>query len=156
TGAAGLNAVPVLLKNCATTYAKFPSLTPPWLAGDFSVPPALLLPLLLLGWAAPFAMGLCTAWLVQARDGWGDLSAGGTPALAASLSSYAALFGWMVVTATVIVPSIADLTLLGEAAKAPPALAGQPAPHPADILVERYPDLREAAPDERGGLVFAK
>jgi hypothetical protein len=156
TGGVAVNAVPVLLKNCAATYAKYPSLKAPWLSGQFDAPLALAIPLVLLGVAAPFAMGLATAWLVRAKDRWGDLSAGLLTGLTASIASYAATFGWMVILATVIVPSIADLTLFGNAVKTPPATTGQTAGHPSDVLAERYPDLQDTPPDQRGGLFFPK
>src|SRR5262249_17121628 len=72
----GLMGVVVLLRNCAATYDKFPSLARPWLARDLGLPEWLILPLSLLGCVLPFAMGLATVWLVRPRDFWADLSAG--------------------------------------------------------------------------------
>src|SRR5205807_822775 len=62
------SAMAPLLRNVANTYAKYPSVEPPWLARDISLPGAILIPLLILGVAAPFSMGLVTAWLVRSKD----------------------------------------------------------------------------------------
>jgi hypothetical protein len=63
-------AVLPLLKNISVTYAGFPSLQPPWLARDISPPYAVLIPLAVVGFVAPFGMGLATAWLVRSEDRW--------------------------------------------------------------------------------------
>jgi hypothetical protein len=144
--------VSTLLKNVAATYAQYPSLTPPWLARDFSVPDALVLPLTLLGFAGLLAMGLATAWCVRSKDVWGDASAGMTTALTGTLTAYAAGIGWAVTLALVVVPSIADFTLFGEATRTSDLVTG----HPTDVLVASYPDLVALPPDERGRAFFAK
>lgn len=141
-----------LLKNCASTYAAFPSVQPPSLARDFEPPAAVLVPLVALGILAPFAMGLVTAWLVRGRDRWSEVSAGLTTALVGSAAAYVVGIGWAFSLAMVVVPSLADLTLLGDATKAPAADAAAPS----DVLVQRYPDLGAKPADERGGVLFAK
>src|SRR6266487_394724 len=70
-----------LLKNVSNTYAEYPSLQPPWLARDISLPYVVLIPLAALGVVAPFGMGLATACLVRSKDRWGEVSAGLTTAL---------------------------------------------------------------------------
>src|SRR5438445_7265180 len=103
-----LSALAPLLKNVANTYAKYPSLQPPWLARDVQLPHVILIPLAILGVVAPLGMGLATAWLVRSKDRWGDVSAGLTTALTSSLAAYVVGIGWAVTMATVVVPSISD------------------------------------------------
>ena len=141
-----------ILKNCAATYAKFPSQSPSWLFFDITLPRLLQLPLLLIALAAPFGMGLATAWLVRGRDRWGQLAAGLTTALTSSFMAYFLWIGCHVSVASVIVPSIPDLTLLADATKQPVVASGVPS----DVLAERYTDLKETPPEERGGIFFAK
>jgi hypothetical protein len=141
-----------LLKNVGNTYAQYPSLQTPWLAGAVSMPSVLRVPLLILGFAGPLAMGLATAWLVRSRDRWAEVTAGLTTALTSSLAAYMVGLGWSVTLALVVVPSISDLTLLGNATQAPAQANG----HPSDVLAERYPDLRDVPANERGGQFFAK
>ena len=145
----------VLLRNCAATYAYFPSLPRPSLAVDLTVQDWLLVPLAVIGAVLPFLMGLATYWLVRPRDIWGDVSAGLTTALASTLSSFAGGIGWAVILALTVVPSIADLTWWGDATRKPAAVEG-PLAHPSAVLVEHYSDLAELPPDERGGRFMAK
>jgi hypothetical protein len=154
SGAALLSFV-VLLRNCADTYAHFPSLVRPSMAMDLSVLDRFLVPLAVLGTTLPFLMGLATYWLVRPRDVWGDISAGITTALSSTLSSFAAGIGWAVILALTVVPSIADLTWFGNATRQPAAVEG-PLAHPSTVLVEHYPDLADLPPDERGGRFMAK
>lgn len=79
-----------LFKNVAKTYAEFPSLQPPALARDITLPTVVLIPLVILGFVAPFGMGLATAWLVRAKDRWGEVSAGLTTALTSTLAAHVA------------------------------------------------------------------
>jgi hypothetical protein len=152
TGCVGLTAMAALFKNVAKTYANFPSIKPPWLSQDLDLPMPILAGLFVLGFAGPLLMGLATARLVRSSDAWGDLSAGLTTCLASTLSSYAITIGAAVSIALVIVPSIADFTLVGELAKTPLQASAQPS----DVLVQRYPELRDLPVNERGGVFFAK
>lgn len=52
----------------------------------------------------------------------------------------------------VVVPSIADMTLFGNATKTPAEATAKPS----DVLAERYPDLKDQPEDQRGGKFFAK
>jgi hypothetical protein len=55
------------------------------------------------------------------------------------------------------VPSIADLTLMGDSIRAPIAgVSTEPPVHPSQRLVERYPELAQVPADERGGVFMAK
>jgi hypothetical protein len=154
-GGAALLSFLVLLRNCAATYAHFPSLPSPLLAVDATLPNWLVGLLAVLGIALPFTMGLATIWLVRPADFWADVSAGLTTALASTLSSLAAGIGWGAVLAMAVVPSIADLTWLGNATRTPAGVEGQAA-HPSGSLVEHYPDLADQPADERGGRFMAK
>jgi hypothetical protein len=156
TAGVALQAIVVLLHNCSETYAKFPNVPRPWLAVDLDLPLWVLLPLGVLGCVVPYAMGLVNVWLVRPRDAWADLSAGITAGLAGTLAAYAAGIGWAALLALTIVPSISDLTLLGNAARLPPAEESQSAKHPSEVLVERYPELGAVAANERGPRFFPK
>ncbi|QJW97837.1 hypothetical protein [Frigoriglobus tundricola] len=141
-----------LLKNASMTYAAFPSEQPPWLVRDISLPPVIGVVFALIGLVAPFAMGLATAWLVRERDRWGEISAGLTTGLMGSLAAYVVGIGWAVTLAMAVVPSIADLTLLGESTRAPTEATAAPS----DRLAQKYPDLKDKPADERGLVFFSK
>jgi hypothetical protein len=152
-GLTGLLTLPViepLCRNMADTYANYPSLERPRLAFYFSMPWWLSVLAVVVGTAAPVGMGALAVWLARPRDVWGDLSAGITAALAGTLAALVSGFGWLVVLAMVVVPSISDLTLLGDAVR--PAGAA----HPSEVLAKRYPDLRAIEPDRRGAKVMPK
>lgn len=146
------SALVTLLKNVANTYAKYPGVETPWLARDLTLPTLLVIPVVVLGAVGPLGMGLATAWLVRSKDRWGDVSAGMTTALTSSLAAYVVSIGWAVTVATVVVPSIADLTLFGNSTRAPTEATGKPS----DVLAERYLDLKETPADDRGAVFFAK
>jgi hypothetical protein len=139
-----------VLRSAASTYARFPGVERPWMAADVPLPGGVALTLGLLGTAGLLLMGLVTALVARPRDRWEDVSAGLGTGLAATLAGYFCGIGWMAATAAVIVPSIADMTLLGTAAR--PAAEGRSA----DPLVQRYPDLAGIEPADRGPLVAAK
>jgi hypothetical protein len=97
--------------------------------------------LILLGLAGLVSIGAVAVWLARARDIWADVSAGLSAALAATISAFAFGVGWPIVLATVVVPSIADLTLLSE---------------PKQSISEQYPDLRQVEPERRERLLMPK
>jgi hypothetical protein len=143
----GLAALPTaapLSNNVAHTYDSFPSLPVPSVASDVQFHPALQAAALILGFGVPILTGAFVVWLARPRDVWEDASAGVTAALAAALSAFASCIGWAFMLAFVIVPSIYDLTLLSESRQ-----------QGAD-LAERYPDLEQIEPEQRGGKVMAK
>ncbi len=145
----GLVALPnmaPLCRNMAATYAGYPSLERPWPAASFDVPGWLEVLAIGIGLAGPVAVGALAVWLARPRDIWGDFSAGLSAATAATLSAFAAGIGWPALLALVVVPSIPDLTLLGES---PPAGKAQP-------LAQHYPDLRQVEPGKRGSQLTAK
>jgi hypothetical protein len=53
--------------------------------------------------------------------------------------------------ALVVVPSVADTTLMGDAVR--PAVSTA---HPSESLAQRYPDLKAVEPDRRGQVLMAK
>ena len=152
TGCIGLYAMATIFKHSAMTYAKFPSIDPPWLSRDLDLPTPLCAGLLLMGLAGPVAMGLVAARLARSTDVLGDLSAGLTTCLAGTLSSYALTIGAATSMALVVVPSIADFALAGQLAKTQP----QTTAHHSDVLAQRYPDLKDMPVDERGDVFFGK
>ena len=141
-----------VFKNIAGVYAKYPSLDAPWPARDFTLPYAVLVPLVVLAVAAPFIIGLVTARLVRPKGQWEAVSAGLTTAATASAAAYVLWIGWVVTIAMVIVPSISDMTRLGNSSRIP---AGTVA-HPSDVLTEPYPELKATPADDRGGLFTNK
>jgi hypothetical protein len=146
-GLAALPALGPLCRNMAATYDRYPSLERPWLAADLPVPGWLQVVALLVGLVGAVAMGAVAVRLSAPRDAWADLSAGLTTALAATLAAFVSCIGWPVILALVVVPSIADLTLLGDS-------AGTPAKD--SLLVRSYPDLEEVEPERRGAVFMAK
>jgi hypothetical protein len=149
-GLAALVTMTPLCRNMAATYDRFPGLSRPWLASEVTLPGWLEVVFVLIGMAAPVAMGAAAVWLARPRDTWADLSAGLTTALAGTLMAFVSALGSAVVLALVVVPSISDLTLMGEAASGP--APGRPAPS----LVQSYPDLEQVEPAQRGGAFMAK
>jgi hypothetical protein len=152
---AALSSLVVLLRNCAASYAHFPSVPSPVLAVDLALPNGLIVTLALLGITLPFAMGLVTVWLVRPVDFWADVSAGLTTALASTLSSLAAGIGWAAILAMTVVPSIADFTWFSDATRLPAGVEGQRA-HPSESLVKHYPDLADQPAAQRGERFMAK
>jgi hypothetical protein len=136
-----------LCRNMATTYASFPSLDRPSFALNFEVPSWLSVVAVLVGLAGPIAIGAAAIGLARTRDIWADLSAGLSAALAATVSAFVSGVGWAIVLAMVVVPSISDLTILGDA---PASERGVQA------IADRYPDLRHVEPPKRGQLLMAK
>jgi hypothetical protein len=143
-GLAGLHATAALHTNVARSYAKFPSLPAPSVAWDFEVPQVVSLAALVVGLGAALLTGAFAVYLAGPRDLWEDVSAGVTAALAATLAAFVSGIGWAVVLACVVVPSISDLTLVTSSKQ------------PAVDLAERYPDLHDVEPEERGGAFMAK
>jgi hypothetical protein len=144
--------IPPILRACSQTYARYPSVQAPWLAGDFTLPSAVTIPLFVLAVVSPFALGLVTARLVRPRDRWEAVSAGLTTAAAGSATAYVLWIGWKVAIATVLVPSVSDMTLLAESTRTPAAATAAPS----DVLADQYPDLKGVPGDERGALFFPK
>src|SRR5436190_835423 len=69
TGLLAIPAMAPLCRNVVTTYAKFPSLSHP-AALELNVPGWVSLGALLIGLAAPIAVGALVVWLVRPRDAW--------------------------------------------------------------------------------------
>ncbi len=150
-GIASVSFTPVL-RACGETYAKFPSLQAPWLMRDFTPHIAVLIPLFFVAVAAPFVMGYVSARLVRPKDGWEAVSAGLTTATTASVAAYLLWIGWAVTVATVVVPSIHDLTLFASSTRTP----AEATAHPSDLMTGPYPDLKATPADARGDLLFPK
>lgn len=143
-GLAALPSTAPLSNSVGATYAKFPSLPAPSIASDAQIPTALAVVALVLGLGLPLLTGALAVWLARPRDLWEDVSAGLTAGLAASLSAFVCCIGWAVVLAFVIVPSIADLTLVCDSQQ------------PAANLAARYPDLEQIEAEKRGGTMMGK
>ena len=152
-GMVGLPSVLTLLRNVAATYDRFPSLERSWIADNFDLPDGLAVPCMILGFLAPFMMGLATVLLVKPRDIWGDLSAGLTTGLSGTLATFATGLGWAVVLAMVVVPSISDVSKLGDSVH---GSSVETTEHPSKALVATYPDLEGVEPEQRGSAIFSK
>ncbi len=149
-GLTSLTFIEPLCRNVAATYAQYPNLEPPTIARFPGLPHWLSLLALAAGIVIPIATGAAVVWLVRPRDVWADLSAGLTAALACTLAAFASCIGWAVVLALVVVPSISDLTLLGDSVQVKAGV------HPSKPLVEHYPDLKSVEPDQRGAKFMPK
>lgn len=141
-----------VFKNIAAVYAQYPSLDAPWPARDFTLPFAVLVPLVLLAVAAPFIIGLVTARLMRPKDQWESVSAGLTTAATASAAAYVVWIGWVVTIGMVIVPSAPDMIVLGKSSRTPAEVTA----HPSDVLTTPYPELKATPVDDRGELFFSK
>jgi hypothetical protein len=141
-----------VLRACANTYSAFPSVTPSCLACDLPLSNSMILPLLLLGMAMPFLLGLVASHLARPKDSWQAVSAGLTTAATASATAYVLWIGMAVNIAMVTAPSVSDTQLLASATRT----ATDATAHPTDALVKQYPDLQSTPGDKRGDLLFSK
>lgn len=142
--------LPRLLPNlfsCAETYARFPSLSRPWLAVHLLLPDWLMHVLSLFGALAFVGMGLFTVLLVRPRTRWDDMIAGLATGLTGGVTAFIISGGWGSVMATTVMISAGDLHLLSH-------LNGQD--DVTEALLARYPDLRDASPAERSSLLRDK
>jgi hypothetical protein len=158
---AGLGTLRTLARNGAALYAAdFPSCAPPLLAVNWAAPGWLFLLVRALGSVALVGMGLFAVLIVRPRDRWGDLAAGLVTGLVAAVTGFTTSLGWKTALGATLLSSWGDLALLGQASRpGPPPAAGGPAggrPHPSDVLVDRYPDLRDVPPDRRGEVLSRK
>jgi hypothetical protein len=159
---AGFESLRMVVRNGAALYANdFPSCTPPLLAVDWAIPDWVFGLVRVLGSVAMLGMGLFAVLIVRARDRWGDLAAGLATGLVAGITGFTTSLGWKTVLGSTLLASWGDLALLGRASRpeGPPAAAGRPAggrPHPSDVLVEKYPDLRNVPPERRGEVFSRK
>lgn len=127
-------------RNIAATYAQFPQLSPPALAA-LQLPRWITPAAFVLGAALALAAGPLVDRFVRGRDAWDDAQAGITAGLGATLTALVVGLGPVVVLALSVVPSIADLTLLGS---------------PTELPAARYADLKETDPTRQGGTLMAK
>ncbi|QJW94571.1 hypothetical protein [Frigoriglobus tundricola] len=148
-GLGGLATLDTVCRNALATYTKFPSLAHPPLP-FLDLPGWVVAVAAALGYVLLFVTGIPVARLARGRDTVDDLAAGTTAGLTAALAALAIGGGAVLVVACVIVPSIADLTLLSRPQPA------QPGAEPTQALVDRYPDLGAVPAEERGPLVMSK
>jgi hypothetical protein len=143
--AVGIPRLLPLLNNCAQAYARFPRLQPPWLAIEQTLPDVALQMLSVLGAIAFVCMGLFTALLVKPKARADDMLAGLATGLVGGLTAFIISGGWATVQARSVFGSMDDLRLLGR--------MGSEDDGP---ILQRYPDLGEVPPDERGRLLVEK
>jgi hypothetical protein len=159
---AGLESLRMVMRTGAAVYANdFPSGDPPLLAiGSFG-PDWLFALVRALGAVALLGMGLFAVLIVRPQDRWGDAGAGLATGLVAGITAFTTSMGWKTVLGATLLSSWGDLALLGRACRLdepPPQAAGgaQGRPHPSDVLVEKYPDLRRVPPQQRGEVLSRK
>lgn len=141
-----------VFKNIAGVYAKYPSVDAPWPARDFTLPYAVMVPMVFLAVAAPFIIGLVTARLVRPKGQWEAVSAGLTTAATASAAAYVVWIGWVVTIGMVIVPSISDMSVLAKSSRTP----AEATVLPSDVLTAPYPELKATPANDRGQLFSNK
>jgi len=142
-----------LLNNMALTLEKLPSEPKPWFVGHWQPTSAQYVLGGLLGCVLPIFTGWVVVRVARPRDGWETISAGITAALASTLASFAAYFGWMIAIAMVVVPVIQDLSLVCETAVPPP---GADVAAPAETLAILHPDLQDVPQTERNKSMFPR
>lgn len=160
TFSVGMTAIQSLLKNLAETYDKYPSVERPWLGTGLFLPDKWLAVAVVLGIIGYFGMGYFAALWARSRDCWGDISVGLLTGLAATLATWP-MMAVATVLAQAVVPSLPDLELLAKATQSLPTKKAADAPdalpaHPTDVLVEKYPDLKNIPGNERGERFFPK
>jgi hypothetical protein len=107
--------------------------------------------------------GLVTAALTRPKNRAADAAAGAITGLVAALTAFTLSYGWVFVILTAVLPADDDLRLLTRAAWEGQA-AGQPAPgllNPddlpaAELLLQKYPDLRALPPPARSAVLHDK
>lgn len=148
-----LSNVNPLIHNAQKAYQNFPSVTPPTLLRYWPNLPDWVFPLgSIVGIGLMLGMGPAVIALTRPRRSWNDLTSGLSTGFVAGLASFLGGFGWIVALMLTVVSSIDDLTMLGNATKAPVA----PALHSSDVFLESYPDLKDVPPDQRGGVFLFK
>jgi predicted Ser/Thr protein kinase len=160
---AGMESLRTVVRRGSAVYANdFPSCEPPLLALGSVGPDWLFALARALGAVALFGMGLFAVLIVRPRDRWGDVGAGLATGLVAGITGFTTSMGWKTVLGATLLSSWGDLALLGRACQpqelVPPAAGGaaQGRPHPSDVLVEKYPDLRAVPPNQRGEVLARK
>jgi hypothetical protein len=142
-----------VLDNMALTLEKFPSEPKPWFVGHWAPSSAQYILGGVLGCVLPVFTGWVVVRVARPRDSWETISAGITAALASTLASFAAYFGWMIAIAMVVVPVIQDLSLVCESATPPP---GAEVTSPAETLAIIHPDLQDVPQAERNKSMFPR
>jgi len=150
--------------SAADAYLRLPSLDPPWLLAVVCATP---------GWVAAtlyFAnlgllstAGLIIGVLVRPKNRAADVAAGAVTGFVVGATVLVLSAGAVGTILIAVEPIREDLQSLSEAAWAEPAPPGErPGPeektrlHPAERLLEKYPDLREVPAGERGQVLYQK
>jgi hypothetical protein len=143
-------AVEAHVEECAAcqeaAYAHFPGLGRPWLALAWQMPPGFRTTLFFATLMAASGMGLVTAVLVRPKNRSADIVAGAITGLISGVIAFTLSYGWLMAAFTAVLPTDADLKVLSEA-----AATGRP-----ESVLDRYPELRDIPPGERGPLLYHK
>jgi tRNA A-37 threonylcarbamoyl transferase component Bud32 len=139
----------------AAAYARFPSLDSPWLARTWSFPEWCQSSIKVLTWLVIATPGLLIVLLIRPRNRLAEVGAGALTGLIAALVGLVTSVGWAFVCVVALWPAGDDLQLVSAAFEesAQPGAAGSPS---MDRLLEKYPDLRNVPPRERGRWLNAK
>jgi hypothetical protein len=153
----------LLITGAADAYRRFPSLDPPWLAGAWSIPMSLRHAIFWAWLGAASSAGLVTGLLVRPKGRAADAAAGALLGFLVGTTAFTLSVGWNFINLTAVWPVQADLDLLSEAALAEPTPGGDAAdregktrPRPVEVLLQKYPDLREVPAGERGQVLSRK
>jgi serine/threonine protein kinase len=147
-----------------SAYQRLPSLAPPWL---LAIPqptnPAWLTVIYFTGLGLLSTAGLVIGVLVRPKSRAADVTAGAVGGLVCGATVLILSLGWLLSVFTGVKPIEQDLELLSRAAwaeptpkPAPPEAAVRVPPRPVDRLLDKYPDLREIPPRERGQVFYGK
>jgi hypothetical protein len=155
---------PVLLDTgAADAYRRLPGLDPPWLAVAWPIPPWLAHAIFWAWLGAVSTAGLVTGLLVRPKGRAADAAAGALVGFLFGATAFTLSVGWHFINATAVLPVRADLDLLSRVALAEPAPPGDAAdregktqPRPVELLLQKYPDLREVPAGERGQVLSKK
>jgi predicted Ser/Thr protein kinase len=137
-------------------YERLPSLHAPQLAIPWPMPRWAQHAVFWASLAIASTAGLLTAWLVRPKSHAADAAAGAIAGFLCGATAFTLSIGWNFINLTAVWPVQADLDLLGRAAWAEPMPPGEPRPHPADQLLDKYPDLRAIPAAERGRVLANK
>ncbi|MGE3807284.1 MAG: serine/threonine-protein kinase [Gemmataceae bacterium] len=152
TGLIAIQSVWDLLISVDDTYEKFPSLKSPWLAVDWELPDGAIRALTIAGMVLFALPGLLVVMVARPKDAWSALGIGLATGLFAGIASFAFGVGWATLLMHVEESSAPDIELLGQEID----VAASNGKQPTDLLVEKYPDLKNVPAAGRGKLLSAK
>ena len=163
---AWLSRAQYMLSEARAAYPRLPGVTPPALAHVARVPTWVTISIALPSLVLIIILGLLVVLLVRPKNRAAEIAAGAVTGLVAGMAGFAFGAGWLFVAFVTLYPETfaeSDLRLLSETAWVEPAPeADTPARRAtsgraaAERLLEKYPDLIQVPPPERGDLLYHK